>query len=100
LASKVRIIIRTSLIESSDVAVSSTSFAVGFGIVCIEIVAAGEASIAARHPAYMRLLLRVTLHMALQVLLSLKLSLAAGLFAPKLYLLDYGRKVLQPETLL
>lgn len=88
LATEIRIIILTGLIEGRDITVATTPLAVGLGVVCVEIVAAGESAVAARDPANMRLLFGVALHMALEVLLALETPLAARLLALELHLLD------------
>jgi hypothetical protein len=88
LATEIRIIILTGLIEGRDVAVATTPLAVGLGVVCVKIVAAGESAVAARDPADMRLLFGVALHMTLEVLLALETTLAARLLALELHLLD------------
>lgn len=53
-----------------------------------------------RHPAHMRLLLRVALHMPLEVLLALEPALAARLLAFELNLLDDRRQVVQGKAVL
>jgi len=88
LASEIRIIIGTGLVEGGDVAVATATLAVGLGIVCVEVIAARESTVAARHPTDMRLLLGVALHVTLEVLLALESALAAGLLAFELDLLD------------
>ena len=53
---------------------------------------------AARHPANMGLLLRMTLHVTLQMLLALEAALAARLLALELDLLDNCREVLETKV--
>lgn len=88
LAAELRVVIWAGLIQCGDITIAATSLAVGLGVVCVEVVAAGECSMAPRHPADVRLLFRVALHVPLQVLLPLEAARAAGLFALELDLLD------------
>lgn len=88
----------TSLIQGRDVAVATAPLAVGLGIVRVEVIAAGEGTVAARNPADMRLLFRVAFHVALEMFLALETSLATGLLALELHLLDDGRQVLKTEV--
>lgn len=88
LSTEVRVEILTGLIQGSDVAVATAPLAVGLGIVGIQVVAAREGTVAARNPAYMRLLLGVTLHVAFEMFLALETSLAARLLALELHLLN------------
>jgi hypothetical protein len=65
LAAEVRIVVGTALVEGGDIAVPTTPLAMGLGVVSVEVVAAGESTMAARHPAYVGLLLGMALHVAL-----------------------------------
>lgn len=57
LATEFRVKIGAGVVQGSNVAVPSTTFAVSFGIMGIEIVAAGKSAVTAWNPAHMRLLL-------------------------------------------
>jgi hypothetical protein len=98
LATEIRIIIWAGLVEGGDIAVATTPLAVSLGIVSVEVVAAGESSVAARHPAYVGLLLGMALHMTLEVLLTLKAAFAPRLLALELDLLDDCGKILQAQV--
>jgi hypothetical protein len=98
LAAEVRIVIRTGLVEGSHISVASAPLAVGLGVVGVQVVASGESAVAAGNPANVWLLLGVALHVALQVLLTLKATLATGLLALELDLLDDRGQVLQAQV--
>lgn len=57
LAPEIRVKVWTGFVERGDVAVATAALAVGLGVVGVEVVAAREGSVAARHPADMGLLL-------------------------------------------
>lgn len=88
LSTEVGIEILTSVIEGSNVAVATAPLAVGLSIVSVEVVAAREGAVASRDPTDMRLLLGVTLHVALEMFLALETPLAARLLALELHLLN------------
>jgi hypothetical protein len=98
LATEVGIKVLTGLIEGGDVTIATAPLAVGLGVVGIEVVTARKRAMTARHPAYMRLLLGVTLHVTLKVLLTLEAALAAGLLALELHLLDDGWQVFETQV--
>lgn len=97
LTPELRIVIWAVLVEGGDIAVATTTLAVGLRIVCIEVVAPGESSVAARNPANMRLLFGMTLHVTLEVLLALKSALAARFLALELDLLDDWGQIFQTQ---
>lgn len=97
LTTEIWVIIRAGLVEGSDIAIATTPLAVGLGVVSVEIVTARESTVAARYPANMRLFLGVALHMTLQMFLTLEPTLATGLLALELDLLDDRRQVLETQ---
>lgn len=100
LTAEVWVIVRACLVKGSNIAVAATPLAVSLGVVCIEVIASGETPVASWHPAYMRLLLGVALHVPLEMLLPLESTFTTWLLASELDLLDDGGQVLKLEALL
>lgn len=98
MTTEVGVIVLTSLVKSSDVAVSPSALAVSLGVVGIQVVTAGESTVASRNPADMGLLFGVALHVSLKVLLTLEASLAAGLLALELHLFDNSGQIFQAQV--
>jgi hypothetical protein len=94
LTTELGIVVRTGFIKRGDITVTAASLAVSLSVVSVEVITARKGPVAARNPADMRLLLRVALHMSLEVLLSLEPTFATRLLASELDLFDDGRKIL------
>lgn len=100
LAAIFRVVVWAVLVQCRDIAIPAAALTVGLRVMRVQVVTARESPFAARNPAYMRLLLRVALHVSLQMLLPLEATLATGLLALELDLLDNRWKVLQTQALL
>lgn len=97
LTPEVRVEVWTGVIQGSHITVATSSLAVGLRVMSIQIVAARKRAVASGNPADMGLFLRVALHVTLEVFLALEPTLAAGLLALELDLLDDWRQVLETQ---
>jgi hypothetical protein len=88
LSTKVGIIVRAGLIKGGNITVAATPLAVSLCVMCVEVVASRETAVASGYPANMGFLLGVTLHVSLEMFLSLESALATRLLAAELDLLD------------